>query len=52
MGVQRGQCVKGNNCSFRHDVSGQCTHKHPTALSNLIDPFSEHMLVCLDENPA
>ena len=26
-------------------LSGQCTHKHPTALSNLIDPFSRHTLV-------
>ena len=26
-------------------LSGQCTHKHPSALSNLIDPFSSHTLV-------
>ena len=26
-------------------MSGQCTHKHPSALSNLIDPFSSHMVV-------
>ena len=26
-------------------MSGQCTHKHPSALSNLIDPFSGHTFV-------
>ena len=25
-------------------VSGQCTHKHSTGLSNLIDPTNSHML--------
>ena len=25
-------------------MSGQCTHKHPIALSNLIDPTRSHML--------
>ena len=29
----------------RGGVSGQRTHKHPSALSNLIDPFSSHTLV-------
>ena len=28
-------------------MSGQCTHKHPSALSNLIHPFSSHTLVSL-----
>ena len=31
MGVQRGQCIKGDNCSFRHDINkrGKVTQPNP-----------------------